>query len=1102
MFQKRLLSAIAALAVLMSAATVRLSAQSVTTGAVGGTITDTNNQPIQGAQIQVRNNKTGTSSGGLSRATGQYIIQGIEPDNDYSITVRRIGYVPANRDHFRVALSQTAAQDFSLIPQTNILSTVQVTGSADPIINPAHTGASMTFDDSTLHRLPSLNRNFVDFVSSIPQVSTATGYMSAGAVNIRQNAIQIDGAGSGDFFGLGATGQPGSQANAKLIPLDAVKEFQILLSPYDVREGNFGGMLINAVTKSGTNTFHGAAYGYTRDAYLTRKVDYLHQFSQQQYGFSLSGPIIKDRLFFFINPEFQKFQTPTSGAYIGSSDNFVAQSSIDALNTIMTNKYGFADAGTGAQVLRKNPLTNVFGRIDAYLPLNTRLVLRHNFIQADNLSFGRSIRTAASPNFGLTSNQYEFSSKTNSSVAEILTNLPHGMFNEMLLSISNTHDFRTVPVTFPQVTVRGIPRSDTTGTAQFVFGTEASSQGNVLNQRTFEFTENFTFPVNNHSFTIGTKDQYYRSYNLFGQNSLGAWTFQSLDSLNGTCPTCAGTAIASSYAVSAPATTDPSNGIAIILANMYGIYGQDVWQATPDLTITGGARWDIPHFITRPPLNQSVVNVYGRATSTVPHKLTFSPRFAFNWDVTGDLRNQLRGGIGYFTGNPPFVYLSNAYGNTALSGFAALTCGNTAASLHSPVFNAANIAKAPTACADFTSGGVTTKGATTSLSSNINTIDPQFRFPQYQKITTAFDHKFRNGFVGTMEGLYTKAISNPFYQNLALAGIQGIGPHGRVMYGTQTASGANPVYKNSLTGGGRTTVLDVTDVSGDYSYSLTGSLAKTFFTTFESSLAYTYSQARNIADVTSSTAGSNYRYQRDTYGSLADRKLQRAKNDQPHKVVAMGTWRLRTLTDLSVVYSGNSGAPYDYVYLTNFSGNSGDTNGDGQSQNDLIYVPTDSHNPSEILFTGYNGNAAAQASAAAQADALEAFIKKTPCLRNNRGLILNRNVCRNPWQNEWDVSAAQSLQAFGRQNLQLRLDVINFGNLLNHKWGRQLFSDQGSTCGSICSATGLLTQTGNVLGATPAQAVGVYTFDPTLQRFSGLNASSNYRMQLSMRYSF
>jgi hypothetical protein len=1095
MFQKRLLSATAALALIMSAFAVRAGAQGITTGAVAGTITDQNGAPVEGVQVQVKSNKTGASQGTLSRATGQYTVQGIEPDDNYTITVRRIGFQPAKRENVRVSLSQTFQVDFQLVPQTNVLAAVKITGLSDPVFNPSKTGTGTTLTDAQIHSLPSLNRNFIDLVQTVPQVSTTTGFLSGGGVNIRENAIQIDGAASGDVFGLGATGQPGSQANAKLIPLDAVKEYQVLLSPFDVRQGNFGGMLINAVTRSGTNEFHGTAYGYTRDQYLTRKQIYLNQFLQQQYGFSAGGPIIKDHLFFFINPEWQKFQTPTSGPYIGRSDNYVAQSSIDSVNHIMTNQYGFSGAGTGAQVVRKNPLTNVFGRIDAYLPLNTRLVYRHNYVTADNVSFGRGDPTTSNPNFGLTSNQFEFSSKTNADVLEILSNLPRGMYNEILLNKTHTYDFRTVPVHFPQITVKGIPRTDATTTANFVFGTEASSQGNTLDQRTTEITDNFTVPVSTHSLTIGTKNTFYKPINLFAQNSLGAWTFSSLDSLAKGIP--------SSYAVSAPAVTDPANGLATFRAMMYSAYAQDVWTATPNLTLSYGARWELPHFGDVPVLNQSVVDVYGRSTSAVPHKTQFSPRLAFNWDISGDRTNQLRGGFGYFTGPPPFVYLSNAYGNTGLSGFAALTCGNTSNSTHSPLFSSANIATPPTACADFTSGGVTTKGASTSLSSNINTIDPNFRFPQFQKATLGLDHRFHGGTVFSMEGLWTHAVSNLFYQNLALAGVQAIGAHGRVLYGTQTATGTNATFK-----GGRTTVLDITNDHGDWSYSVTGNVQSTFRQNLDWTLGYTYSQAKSIADITSSTAGSNYRFMRDIWGPLSDRTLQRSKNDQPHKVVMTAIYHARTHTDIGVIYTGNSGAPYDYVYGSGGGTGAGDLNGDGQSANDPFYVPLDAHNPNEILFQGYNGVAPGKTAADAiafanqQADAMEAFIKKTPCLRNNRGTILNRNVCRNPWVNEWDVSLSQSLASFHQQNLSLRWDIINFGNLLNQHWGRQFFSDQGSTCGSICSATIIVNQVGNVLGSSPAQAIPVVTFDPTLTRFSAKNASSNYRMQLSMRYAF
>jgi outer membrane receptor protein involved in Fe transport len=1100
-----ILTVVAALA-LVTGASARLLAQGVTTGAVSGTVTDANGAPVEGAQVQLRNSRTGASIGAMTRSNGQYNISGVEPDPGYSVTVRRIGFEPQTQNNILVSLGQTTRSDFQLKQQTTVLETVNIAAEATPVINPSKTGTGTTVGDSLLRRLPTLNRNFADFVQLVPQVSTSTGVgLSGGGVNLRQNAIQIDGAASGDLFGLGTTGQPGAQANAKSIPLDAVKEYQVLLSPFDVRQGNFGGMLINAVTKSGTNEFHGATYGYTRNENLTRSQPYLAEFKQQQYGLSLGGPILKNRLFFFVNPEWQKLNTPATGSFIGSPDSVARASDVDTFAQYLQT-WGLQNPGTGARVLKQNPLTNVFGRIDAYLPGYTRLVLRHNYAAADNQTFSRSSSTSSSPLFNLTSNSYLFSSRTHSSVAELLTNLPNGVFNELLLNLTNTHDFRTVPVTFPMITVRGFNRADPNNPARdvsMVAGTENSSQGNKLDQRTFEITENLTIPVAQHHFTIGTKNLFYKPINLFGQNSMGNWTFADTTQFRLGNPV--------SYQVSAPSPTDPANGLATFRANMYSYYVQDAWQTTDRLLVSFGVRYEKPKFLDTPPENAQVLQAYGRSTAAVPSKASISPRFSFNWDATGDQRNQVRGGLGFFTGPPPFVYLSNAFGNSGLSGYASLTCSGTATNQGSnttstipPPFNAANIANPPTSCAPFTpAGGTSRPGATTAASANIATIDPKFRFPQYQKITLGYDHRFGNGLVSTIEGLFTKAISNAFYQNLALAGPQGTDRNGRVLYGTLTATGGTA----TLAPGGRQQVIDVTNVHGDRSYSITGQLQKTFFDNFQGSLAYTYSQVRDVAATTSSTQGSNYRYQRDWAGFLDDRSLTRGKEDMPHRIVGTGTWRLKTLTDFSFIYVGNSGAPYDYVYAAGSGSGSGDANADGQSQNDLVYVPANAHDPNEILFTGFNAapGSAGALNAAAMADAFDQFIDRVPCLRASRGKILGRNTCRNPWQNEIDVSVGQNLRAFGQQNLQLRLDVINFANLLNKRWGWQNFSDQNNTCGPICSATTLLTQTGNVLptGTTSSPlAQGIYTFNTKMKPWNADNASSNYRMQLSLRYSF
>ena len=1103
---RSLIGGIAVLALLVFP-TVVVHAQGVTTGALVGTITDNTGAPVEAAQVQVRNASTGYNIGAVTRSTGTYIIQGIEPNQNYRITIRRIGYAPTTRDGITISLGQARREDFKLVREVAMLGEVSVTASAtDAVINASKTGTSTSISDSALRRLPTINRNFVDFVQLVPQVSTTTGFLSGGGVNLRQNSIQIDGAQSSDLFGLGTTGQPGASAGAKSIPLDAVKEYQVLLSPFDVRQGSFGGLLINAVTKSGTNDWHGTVYGDSRSQSLTRSQPYLNAYKSQHVSASLGGPIVKDKLFLFASGELQKLDQPAGGSYLGALDGFVTQPTIDAVNAAAA-RYGLADGGTGEQIFKKNPNRNAFVRMDAYLPLSTRLVLRHNYASADNSVFGRGLATAATPNFNLTSNRYELSNTSRSSVAELLTNMSSGIYNEFLANYSTIKDFRTVPQKFPQLTVRGIARSDdATRTTNFVLGTENSSQANSLDQRTMEFTDNLTIPLSSHAITIGGKALYYKSINLFAQNSFGNWTFASLDALN--------SGVATSYIISAPAPTDPYNGLATIKAATYSGYIEDAWQATPTLSLTFGVRMDKPVFDNVPPLNPEVLADYNRETSSVPHTAQYSPRFGFNWDVTGDQKNQLRGGVGSFSGPTPFVYLSNAFGNSGLSGYSSITCNGatltnaSGTSTGVPAFNAANASNPPLQCLDGTRpNGTIAPGAAISgpaAGANVNTIDPNFKNPKYLKATGGYDHRFANGIVGTIEGLYSRSQNNAFYRNLALpANPVGQDIHGRQLYGILTPTGATPA-----TSGPRTAVLDVTNASGDYTWSATAQVQKSFTDNFDGSLAYTHQVSRDVVSLTSSTAGSNFRYQRDVSGRLDDLSLGKSKYDQPHRIIATGSYRFPTFTDVSVIYTGNSGAPYDYVYGASV-GTTGDLNGDGQSQNDLMYVPRNALDQTEILFAGYNGNTAARTTAATQAQAFENFINTTPCLGEARGTILTRNACRNPWVNEFDLSVAQSLGKLGGrafENLQVRMDIVNLGNLLNKDWGKQAFSDQGSTCGQICSATIALVHTGNALpsGVTTNSplAQGIYTFNTGYQAYNVDNASSNYRMQLSMRYSF
>lgn len=1051
-----LLGAAAALAVVLPG---QLAAQGVTTGAVSGTVSNEQGVGIEGVRIVVRNASTGGSASALTRADGRYFVQGLEVGGPYAVTARRIGFAPQTRNDIRVTLGSNSRVDFTLAAQAAQLSAVTVTGQAtNAIISSAHKGSQTTISDSSVSRLPTLNRNFTDFVALTPQISTKGPGNSGGGQNNRFNAIQIDGAVGNDLFGLGSTGQPGGQAGAKQVPLAAVKEYQVLLSPYDVRQGNFTGALINAVTKSGSNEFHGEAFYVTRNEKLERDVAYLRDapFKQSQYGFWVGGPIIKDRLQFSIAPEFQTQSSPASGPYFGQPSNLavavpVSQTVYDSVAKILTTKYGYPDVGNGGLVQNENPLSNMFARFDVLnLPGNSRAVLRYNYAGAETDVFSRS-----QTSFKSTSNAYNFRSTTNSGLAQLFTNFAGGSSNELLTGYTTIRDARRTPISAPMVTVNNVPNPNG-GTTALVFGTENSSQGNELDQDVLELTDNFTFPMGTHRFTIGTKNEFFKVRNLFAQNSLGNYTFGTIDSLN------AGTPRSVTLGIRNPA--DVSDGAARFNARTLGFYAEDEWQATPNLSLNYGLRADMPGLTSSPNLNQRILDSLGINTSNVPKNvLQWSPRLGFNWDVTGNQVNQLRGGVGVFVGRPAYVWLSNAFGNSGVNGYANLQCTSPTTA---PVFPGATGA-VPTNC----------RNSTAVPAITVNTLDPNLKFPQTLRTSLGFDRRLPYDVVATVEGIYTKGMQNFFYDNINLpASPVATGARGRLMYGTITGNNITPSYRK----GGLGDVINLTNQQNDYAYSLTSQLQKRFSNNFEGQVAYTYGHSYDVASMTSSVAYSNWQFGRSVSGDIHATDVSLSKFDVPHRIIANGTYSFPSKTDVSFIFTGESGVPFDFVY-------SGDMNGDGSTSNDLIYVPLDARNTAEIQFAT-NGSGATALTPAQQAAAFENFISNNECLNSARGTIMQRNTCRTPWTRRLDVDFRQALPTIAGQNLLLQLDIFNFLNLLNRNWGTQ---DLGSS-----NSPSILSR------ASFSNGDGVYRFTPTFNQFSTQNVASNYALQLQLKYTF
>ena len=1042
-----------------------LHAQS-TTGTIAGTVTVESGQPIEDVQIQVLNPANGFSRGVRSNAAGRYTVPGLEPGS-YSVTVRRIGYAAQTRDAVIVTLGQTTRGDFALVTQATVLGAITAIVTRDPLISPTRTSVSTTVSDTALRRLPSLNRNFTDFVALTPQISSSGPGLSGGGTNNRYNSIQIDGANESDMFGLGSTGQPGGQAQGKSIGIESVKEYQVLLAPFDVRQGNFAGALINAVTKSGTNEFHGSLIGATRNQGLARSQPYINKSEQSQYGFSVGGPIVKDKAFFFFNPEWQIRKLPASGEYIGLATTNLRQSTLDSVNTVLGN-YSLPQGG-GGLVNNENPLQNVFGRLDFNLPANNQLVVRHNYGYAQDDNFSRSATS-----FRLTNNAYKFQSTKNATVVQLRSLFGRGAYNELLVNRTSIRDRRAPAVTnTPQVQVR-VPGYT------LVSGSERSSQGNELDQDMVEATDNFTIPFGKHTVTVGTQNQFYKVRNLFGQNSYGFWTFDSLGALrNGTAAT---------YQVGVPLKGD---GAVRFRASAYSGYMQDEWAATQNLNITYGLRLDIPVFNDKPPFSKSVSDSLGRNTSDIPSgNIEWSPRFGFNWNAGGDDRNQVRGGVGLFSGRPAFVWLSNAFQNSGSTGFGQLNC-NGNANARAPIFNAANAATPPTQCVATTPGGV---GITAAAGSEIDLLDPNLKFPQNLRTTLGYDHRLSENWVATVEGIYTKAVNGLLYRNLALKGIQGVDRYGRTIYGTISATNAViPVRAHA----DRDRVIDVTNQSKDFAYQLTGGVQRKFSGRYEGSVFYTYSRAFDVQAFTSSTAVSQIQFGRPWAGDLLALDPTRSVFEQRHRIVATGTYSFPTKTDVTFIYFGESGQPYDYT-------TGGDLNGEGFTANDPLYIPKNALDPTEITFLQqtYTSRAGVPTvyTPQQQADAFQRFIETTPCLRNNRGHIVPRNACEAPWAHRVNVSGRQSLPSFLGQNVSLQMDVFNFLNLLNQRWGAQpsggsfqlfnLLDYRGRTAAPAG-------QTATLLNTSPT-----FSFNPNYKKFTTRNFNSNYQIQFQVRYSF
>ena len=1082
-------------------------AQGVTTGAIAGRVTDPQGQPVNQAAVQVTHRGTGFTTATRTRENGQYLVQGLEVGGPYTVVVRAIGFQPFTRDGVDVKLSEATRLDARLVPQAVELTAVTVTGSITADFAPTRQGVGTQISDTLVQRIPTFSRDFIDQLKLAPQVVyPASGAPSGGGAYNRYNTITIDGANQSERFNLASTGGvPGGSAGGKIVSLDAVKEFRVVFTPSDVRQGNFAGMLVNAVTKSGTNQFHGGALYTYRSSQDIAGVNLVAErlrtprFDVKQYGFNVGGPIIKDRLHFFIAPEWQRRATPAAGPfYIGTTpspapdDPVIPVTMLDSIRNVMQSVYSF-NVGEATPLENETPLTNLFGRLDFQISPVHRFVIRQIINKSNQDEFFRNVNTynpdplVQNSGFRFGTSAFTRNAKNNSTTAQLYSNFASGMSNELIVGYSTIRDERIVPVQAPEITVGvlvGTTRRSVT------FGTEQFSPGNLLDQKIFEVVNNFTIPMGAHIVTMGGRLDRTHIFNNFAQGSYGVYKFFDVDSLRLGRP--------AGYAVGYANSQNPADIPADFHVNIFSLYGQDQWAVNDRLTITAGLRADIPSLPDRPPLNDTLrvkLDSASGGTFTVNTDATpktsvlFSPRVGFNYNPGGSSRNQIRGTLGMYAGPPPYILLGNAYANTGL-GLVRLAC-TTPATV--PTFTV-DVTALPTSCA-----GQPAPGPGQAGTLGVNITNPNFKYPQYFGVSGGFDHELFLGTVLTVEAMYRKAINGVLVRDANLRGPRMVGGqpytdrNGRVLYAdtigpTGTVTNNNQRYLTSLRGVAFSEgIIEVTNQSKDYNYSISTQLHRRFSDKFEGTVAYTYLKSVDVQSLTSDRAISNFRFGRQL--SVAHDQLEATTSNfsRPHRILAYGTYTLPWLTDVTLYYEGTSGVPFVYVTV-------GDLNGDLVNGNDPIYIPRNATDPTEVLM-----------GSAIQAQAFERFISSQHCLDRQRGTIMGRNSCRSPFQHRFDLSFRQSIPAVRGQQISVQLDFFNFLNLINHDWGQIKLPTLSATNNNQSA----LIQTARTAGPL-SQQQSTFTFDNRLYNattltpkpFESRTTGSSYQIQLTMRYSF
>ncbi len=1091
-------------ALLMMLPVSSVFAQGSTTAALAGTVVDEKGQGLPGASVIAVHEPTGSRYGGSTRADGRYNIVNMRVGGPYKITVSFVGYKNAVQSGIVLTLAQELRQNFKLEVNQSQLEEVKVVASRSSIINSGRTGAATTVGNNQITTLPTLNRSLGDFARLDPR---ANGLNFAGR-NALYNNITVDGAFFNNAFALSST--IGGQSGASPISVDAIDQFQVLIAPYDVRQGMATGANINVVTKSGTNNWSGSGYYFGTDQGLVgNKIgDVVNQygtFARGQIGARIGGALIKDKLFVFGSFE-QETQTDPGSNFVatrtGSEPNksIAKAADLDRLKDFLMTKFKY-NPGAYENWNKEKYSQKVNLRLDWNISDKHKFNVKYNYLRSyadinpsssGSLSGGRSASATVLPFQG---SLYRINNNLDSYIAELNSTFSSSVANNLTVGYTAMRDYRQSPVNdnpFPTVDIGNNDLNELT-----TFGYEPFSANNILNSDIFQIADNLTIYKGKNVYTFGLAYETNSFMNGFAPNYYGGYQFKSIDDF-------INSANGDTKVIPARYQQQWSNystfPFAEMKGNTFSLYGQDEITAAKGLKLTFGLRADatsFPSFDEPKYTNTYVPSLTFRdgvklTTNKFPETtVLWSPRFGFNWDVKDDKQTQIRGGLGVFSGRVPYVWLSNQLSNNGVL-FGSENLANPTNRPFNPDVNAYRPA-------------ITLPLTPTAY--NLAVTDPNFKFSQVFRTNLALDKNLGDGWILGLEGIYTKDINAVYLENVNLpnSSVKAVGADNRVIFYTLGANGLPgsvknyAIYGNTVKGvnypaDGKNTVsspnisdaIVIKNTDLGYSYAFTATVSKSFENGLFASLAYTNSDSRSVNDG-GSIAQSQWR-DRVVSGDPNENVASYSSYIQTHRFNAYGSYRLNYLNDKSsttfgFTYSAAPAGRFSYTY-------SGDMNGDNQTANDLIFIP---RSQSDIMLKDAGTYTAAQ-----QWADLDKYITQDSYLNGRRGQYAERNGAELPWSANFDFKVIQDfyIKVGGHKNtLQFTLDVFNFGNYVTPQWGL----NQSTLRAGLISYTGNDAATGKPVFQFPYRS-GTTPLTETFQRSFGLG--SRWQAQFGVRYIF